>query len=40
MNRHAFITLLGTAAWPLAARTQHAGVLMVGTLQRCIDQKT
>jgi hypothetical protein len=37
VNRREFITLLGgaVAAWPLAS-TQHAGVLMVGTLQRCI----
>jgi hypothetical protein len=36
MKPRAFMALLGGAAvWPLA-RAQHAGVLMVGTLQRCI----
>jgi hypothetical protein len=31
MRRREFITLLGgMVAWPLPARAQHAGVLMVG----------
>jgi hypothetical protein len=36
-RRKFLATLLGgAAAWPLTAHAQHAGVLMVGTLQRCI----
>jgi hypothetical protein len=38
IGRRQLIAVLGGAAvaWPLAAQAQHAGVLMVGTLQRCI----